>query len=235
MEFLTDLLDNSTVPWITAILLGLLTAISPCPLATNITAIGFISKDVEDRKRVFYNGLFFTAGKAITYTGLALIIILGADQLRFSGFLQKYGEKIIGPVLVIIGLLMLDLINIRIGLWDRLSGGMQKKKKWHYLDAVLLGLVLALAFCPYSGVLYFGMLIPLSLSSSSGLFLPLIFAVATALPVIILAWLIAYMVGALSIFYNRIRVFELWFRRIAAVLFIIIGLYYIIRIYLIKA
>jgi cytochrome c-type biogenesis protein len=88
MEFLTDLLDNSTMPWLSAFLLGLLTAISPCPLATNITAIGFIGKDIKDRDRVFYNGLFYTLGRAITYTALALIIFLGVDQLKFSGFFQ---------------------------------------------------------------------------------------------------------------------------------------------------
>jgi cytochrome c biogenesis protein CcdA len=235
MGFLTDLLDTSTVPWITAILLGLLTAISPCPLATNITAIGFISKDVDDRRRVFYNGIFYTAGRATTYTGLALIIMLGADKLQFSGFLQKYGEKIIGPLLLIIGLLMLDLIRINIPGRNNLSNSMQKKRKWRYIDALLLGVVLALAFCPYSGVLYFGMLLPLSLSSSSGLLLPPVFAVATAIPVIILAWLIAYTVSKVSSFYNRIKTFELWFRRITAVLFIIIGLYYIARIFIIKA
>lgn len=235
MEFLTDLLDNSTVPWITAILLGLLTAVSPCPLATNITAIGYISKDVEDKRRVFYNGIFYTVGRVITYTGLALIIMLGADQFKFSGFLQRYGEKIIGPLLFIIGLFMLDILRINIPGWHKLSDSMQKKKRWGYLDAALLGLVLALAFCPYSGVLYFGMLIPLSLSSSSGFLLPPVFAVATAVPVIILAWLIAYTISRVSGFYNRMKTFELWVRRIAAVLFIIIGLYYIIRILFIRA
>jgi cytochrome c biogenesis protein CcdA len=235
MEFLTDLLDNSTVPWITAILLGLLTAISPCPLATNITAIGYISKDVKDKKRIFYNGIFYTAGRAFTYTGLALIIMLGADQLQFSGFLQRYGERIIGPLLLIIGLVMLDLIRINIPVLQQLSAGMEKKKQGGYIDAILLGIVLALAICPYSGVLYFGILIPLSVSSPSGLYLPVIFAIATAIPVIILAWLIAYMVSTVSSFYSKIKSFELWFRRIAAALFIIIGLYYIIRIYLLKS
>lgn len=234
MEFLTDLLDSTTVPWVTAILLGLLTAISPCPLATNITAIGFISKDVEDKRRVFYNGIFYTAGRAITYTGLALILMLGADQLQFTGYFQRYGEKIIGPLLIIIGIFMLDLVKINFPGFSKLSGEMAKKKKWRYADALLLGLVLALAFCPYSGVLYFGMLIPLSVSSASGLYLPVIFAIATAVPVIITAWLLAYMVSRVSSFYNRIRTFELWFRRIAAFLFIITGIYYILRIYLLN-
>src|SRR5665647_3010944 len=156
MEFLTNLLDNSTMPWLTALLLGLMTAISPCPLATNITAIGFISKDIEDRNRVFFNGLFYTLGREITYTALALIIFLGVDQLKFSGFFQRYGEKFIGPLLIIIGLFMLDIIKIKFPGFGGLTSRLRNKKKWGYLDAILLGLVFALAFCPYSGVLYFG-------------------------------------------------------------------------------
>lgn len=232
MEFLTNLLDNSTMPWLTALLLGLMTAISPCPLATNITAIGFISKDIENRNRVFLNGLFYTLGRAITYTGLALIIFLGVDQLKFSGFFQRYGEKFIGPLMLIIGLLMFDVIKIKFPGFSRLASGMQNKERWSYFDAVLLGIVFALAFCPYSGVLYFGMLVPMTVTSASGLYLPLVFAIATGVPVIIIAWLLAYTVSGVGIVYKKIKTFELWFRRIIAVLFIAIGIYYIIRAYL---
>ncbi|MDD4361924.1 MAG: sulfite exporter TauE/SafE family protein, partial [Bacteroidales bacterium] len=80
MDFLTAILENSSMPWLSALVLGLMTAISPCPLATNITAIGFVSKDIENRNRVFVNGLIYTLGRAITYTSIALIIYLGADQ-----------------------------------------------------------------------------------------------------------------------------------------------------------
>jgi len=232
MEFLTDLLDNSTMPWLTALLLGLMTAISPCPLATNITAIGFISKDIENRNRVFFNGLFYTLGRAITYTSLALIIFLGVDQLKFSGFFQRYGEKFIGPVLIVIGLFMLDIVKMNFPWFSRLTSGMQKKTKWSYFDAVLLGLVFALAFCPYSGVLYFGMLVPMTVNSVSGLYLPLIFAIATGIPVIILAWVLAYAVSGVGNVYNKIKSFEFWFRRAIALLFILVGIYYIIRVYL---
>jgi cytochrome c biogenesis protein CcdA len=232
MEFLTNLLENSTMSWLTALLLGLMTAISPCPLATNITAIGFISRDIENRNRVFFNGLFYTLGRAITYTAIALIIYLGADQLKFGGFFQRYGEKIIGPLLVIIGLFMLDIFRIKFPGFSKLSSGMQDKKRWGYLDALLLGLVFALAFCPYSGVLYFGMLVPLTVSSASGLYLPVVFAIATGIPVIIIAWVLAYTVSGIGNVYNRIRSFENWFRRIIAVLFIVVGIYYIIRVYL---
>jgi sulfite exporter TauE/SafE len=231
MEFLTNLLDNSSMPWVTAILLGLMTSISPCPLATNIMAIGFISKDIDNRNRVFLNGLFYTLGRALTYTLIALIIYLGADQFRFSGFFQRYGEKIIGPLLIIIGVLMLDLVRIKFPGLSGLTSRMEERKYWRFIDAVLLGMVFALAFCPYSGVLYFGMLIPMSVASASGLYLPVLFAIATGIPVILFAWLLAYTVSGIGGVYNKIKIFELWFRRFIAVLFIIVGIYYIIRVY----
>jgi cytochrome c-type biogenesis protein len=231
-EFLTGILDSSNVPWITALILGLMTAISPCPLATNITAIGFISKDLENRNRVFFNGLFYTLGRAISYTLIPLIIYFGADQFKFSGFFQQYGEKIIGPLLLLIGIFMLDIIRINFPGFGRISEKMEKRKSWRYIDAVLLGMVFALAFCPYSGVLYFGMLIPLTLSGTSGLYLPVLFAIATGIPVILFAWLLAYTVSGIGVVYKKIKVFELWFRRIISVLFIGVGIYYIIRVYL---
>jgi cytochrome c biogenesis protein CcdA len=180
---------------------------------------------------VFINGLLYTLGRAITYTAIALIIFLGADQLKFSGFFQRYGEKIVGPLLIVIGLFMLDIFRIRFPGFNRLTTGMQDKKKWGYFDALLLGLLFALAFCPYSGVLYFGMLVPLTVSSASGLYLPIIFAVATGIPVIIIAWVLAYTVSGIGNVYNKIKSFELWFRRIIAVIFIVIGIYYIIRVF----
>ena len=231
MEFLVDLLENSTLPFVTAFVLGLMTAISPCPLATNITAVGFISRDIENRNRVFYNGLFYTLGRALTYTIIPLIILLGADQMKFSGFFQRYGEKFLGPVLIIIGLLMLNIIRINFPGIRGLTERMQNKKSWSYMDAILLGLFFALAFCPYSGVIYFGMLIPMTVSSASGLYLPVVFALATGIPVIILAWFLAYAVSGVGGVYNKIKSFELWFRRVIAVLFIGVGVYYIIRVY----
>jgi cytochrome c-type biogenesis protein len=133
--------------------------------------------------------LLYTLGRAITYTALALIIFFGADQLKFSGFFQQHGEKIVGPLLVIIGLFMLDVFRINFPGLGGLATRMQNKKKWSYADAILLGLLFALAFCPYSGVLYFGMLVPLTVSSTSGLYLPVVFAIATGIPVIIFAWI----------------------------------------------
>jgi len=231
MDFFNSILENSTMPWLSALVLGLMTAISPCPLATNITAIGFISKDIENRNRVFINGLLYTLGRAITYTSIALIIFLGVDKFHFSGFFQRYGEKFIGPVLIIIGLFMLDVIKINFPGMGKLTSRMENKSSWNYIDAILLGIVFALAFCPYSGVLYFGMLVPMTVSSASGLYLPIIFALATGIPVIIFAWVLAYTVSGIGNVYNKVKTFEVWFRRIIAVLFIVVGIYYIIRAY----
>ena len=231
MDLLNGLLENSTIPWISALVLGLMTSISPCPLATNITAVGFISKDIDNRNRVFLNGLFYTLGRAITYTSIALILYLGADQFKFSGFFQQYGEKILGPLLIIVGLFMLDVIKIKFPGMSGLTSKMENKTRWGYIDAILLGMVFALAFCPYSGVLYFGMLVPMTISSSSGLYLPLIFAIATGIPVIIVSWILAYTLSGISGFYNKVKSFEIWFRRVIAILFITVGIYYIIRVF----
>jgi cytochrome c-type biogenesis protein len=230
-EFLSNLVANSTIPIVTAFVLGLLTAISPCPMATNITAIGFISKDVEDRRKVFLNGLVYTAGRALAYTLLALVLFFSADQLKISGLFQQYGEKMIGPLLIIIGVLMLDLLKIKFPGFSKLTGKMQKKGFKNYWDVLLLGFVFALAFCPYSGVLYFGMLIPMTISSASGLYLPVVFAIATGIPVIIFAWLLAYTVSGVGGLYNKMKVFEVWFRRVISVLFIGVGIYYVVIIY----
>ncbi|HEX9600772.1 MAG TPA: aromatic aminobenezylarsenical efflux permease ArsG family transporter [Mariniflexile sp.] len=225
------LLENSSLPFLTALILGLMTAISPCPLATNITAIGFIGKDIENRKRVFYNGLVYTVGRAVTYTMLAFIIFLGADQFTISGNFQKYGEKIIGPLLVIIGLFMFDILKIKFPGLGKITQRFEKEGTKNYWDVFLLGILFALAFCPYSGVLYFGMLIPLTISSASGLYLPGVFAIATAIPVIIFAWFIAFTISGVGVLYNRLKTFEIWFRRIISVVFIIDGSYYIITVY----
>ena len=230
-KFLTSLLENSSLPFFTALILGLMTAISPCPLATNITAIGFIGKDIENRNRVFLNGLIYTLGRAVSYTVLAFIIFLGADKFSLSGVFQRYGEKIIGPLLVIIGLLMLDVVKIKFPGLGKLTERYEKDGVKSYWDVFLIGVLFALAFCPYSGVLYFGMLIPITITSASGLYLPLVYAVATGIPVLIFAWLIAYAISGLGTVYNRLRTFEIWFRRVISIVFILVGIYYITTVY----
>lgn len=231
MEWLQQLLDSTDVPVLTALILGLMTAISPCPLATNITAIGYIGREIEDRRAVFTNGLLYTLGRVISYTTIGVVIFLGAETFDVSRIFQGWGEKLLGPLLILIGVFMLDLIPLRLSFLDRLTTAAGEKSGTGAWGALLLGMIFALAFCPYSGVLYFVMLIPMSVASADGLYLPAVFAVATGLPVIIAAWLIAFTVSGVGSFYKRIKSFERWFRRVVAVLFILTGIYLITTIF----
>lgn len=229
MEYLQNLADGSNWPVLTAFLLGLMTAISPCPLATNITATAYLSKDIGNKGRVLFNGVFYTLGRMFTYTALGLIFYFGASQFKIAQLLQGVGGVWLGVALVVIGVLMLDVIKLSGLSTGKLTEKLGRKEgKKTYLDAFLLGLLFALAFCPYSGVLYFGGLIPMTIASPSGLLLPPVFAIATGLPVIIIAWIVAYSVGNVGKFYNRMNVFQKWFKRIIAAVFIIVGIYYII-------
>jgi len=228
MHWLQAILENSQYAAFTAFILGLMTAISPCPLATNISAIGFISRDIENRRRVFIKGLVYTLGRAISYTSLGIILFFGASKMHVTMLFQGWGEKLLGPLLIIIGLLMLDFIKIKFPRFSGLTEKIGEHSKRSYWGTLFLGMVFAMAFCPYSGVLYFAMLIPMTITSISGLYLPVVFAIATGLPVIIFAWLLAYAVGNVGKLYNQIKTFELWFRRVVAVLFILVGVYYIV-------
>lgn len=229
MDFLQNLLDNSNIPVITAFLLGLLTAISPCPLATNITAIGFISKDIGNRNKIFLGGLLYTLGRVVAYTVLGIILISilkeGSSMFSLQKGISKYGEILIAPVLIFVGVFMLfgDRLNLpKFGF----SGTGKAEKLKGNLGSLLLGVLFALAFCPTSGLFYFGMLIPMSAAEPGDYLLPIVYAVATGLPVILVAWILAYSVAGIGKFYNRIQVFQKWFNRVVAVLFIAVGIYY---------
>ena len=236
MEFLQSLLDSSNTPIITAFLLGILTAISPCPLATNITAIGYISKDIESRHRIFWGGILYTVGRIITYTALGFILIPilreGASMFAIQKAISKYGEMLIAPALILIGIFMLFGHKLNLPKFGFGGGGSDKLKNRGWWGALLLGVLFSLAFCPTSGVFYFGMLIPMSAAETGGYLLPIVFAIATGLPVIIVAWILAYSVAGLGKFYNRIQVFQKWMNKIIALLFIAVGIYYAITFYL---
>ncbi|MBU0529904.1 sulfite exporter TauE/SafE family protein, partial [bacterium] len=228
MNFLTSLFENSQLPILSAFLLGIMTAISPCPLATNITAIGYISRDFNDRKQVLIRGVIYIVGRAITYTSIGLLIYFGASQFTISGFIQQWGEKLLGPLLIIVGLFMINIIKPNFRGSGILSKKVQQLNQNRYKDVLLMGIVFALAFCPYSGVLYFGMLLPLTLTNASGLYLPIVFAIATGIPALIFTWIIAYSASNISRSFNKVKSFEKVFRKIVALVFIAIGIYYIV-------
>lgn len=235
MDILQTWLEGSEVPVLTAFLLGLLTAVSPCPLATNITAIGFISKDIESKDRTFLLGILYTIGRMVAYSLLGALLIWmlrrGFDTFDLQSKVSQWGEMLLSPVLIVMGLVML--------FGDRLplSGfGLNASEKSGRLrgawGSLLLGILFAMAFCPTSGLFYFGMLIPMSASATGGYALPAVYALATGLPVVIVAWIIAYSIGNIAGFYKKMQVFQKWLNRMVAALFIIVGIYYAYTFYL---
>jgi cytochrome c-type biogenesis protein len=228
MEVLHNWFESTNIPVLSAFILGLMTAISPCPLATNITATAYISKNITSKKLVLLNGLFYTIGRAVTYTGIGLILFFGASQFHIARFFQSNGEKYLGPILLIMGLLMLNLIPLKFlkggNFQERMSEKLKDKGVW---GSLMIGILFALAFCPYSGALYFGMLIPMTIVSVKGLILPPVFALGTGLPVLLFTYLIAFSVGKVSSYFNALTKIEKSMRYIAGTVFIIGGIYYI--------
>ena len=228
MDFLQSLLEHTNLPILSALVLGLMTAISPCPLATNITATAFISKNISNKKLVLLSGLLYSFGRAFSYTVIGLILYFGASKFYIARFFNQNGEKYLGPLLIIIGLIMLNVIKLnflgKLNFSEKLS---EKFNNKGLLGSFLIGVMFALAFCPYSAALYFGILIPMTISSADGLYLPVIFAFGTGLPVVLFTYLLAFAAGSLSYFFNQITKIEKAIRTVAGVVFIITGLYYV--------
>ena len=228
MEFINSIIYSFNIPVLTAFLLGVLTSISPCPLATNITAIAFISRKIKTVKNTLLNGLFYTLGRGLSYTLLAVLIYFGVSAFSVSGIFEGWGDKVLGPILIIISLIMFGVININIG---AKSERIERLKEWlsrkGYIGSLLLGVLFALAFCPYSGVLFFGILIPLILSTAEGLLLPPMFALGTGLPVIVFSFLIAFSMRKVSRAFKAVQKAERVMRYLVASVFMITGLYYL--------
>ena len=210
-----------------ALWLGILTAISPCPLATNIAAISFIGRQVGNRRGVLLSGLLYALGRTLTYVVLGLVITVGIlATAEVSRFLQKYMNEILGPVLILLGMVLLGLIGSGLS-WNLAGDGVQQRAaKGGVVWSLLLGVLFALSFCPVSAGLFFAGLIPLSVNEGSRLLLPTLYGVGTALPVIVFAFLIAFASEYVGKAFNRLSQIEKWIRVIAGILFILAGVYY---------
>jgi cytochrome c biogenesis protein CcdA len=178
MDFLQNILDNSNIPIVTAFVLGLLTAVSPCPLATNITAIGYISRDIESKQRIFWNGILYTVGRIIAYSllGAILIYILhqGEDMFFIQKGVSKWGELLIAPAMILIGLFMLFGDRLHLPKFG-FSGNMGSEKLKGIWGSLLLGMLFAMAFCPASGSLLFSVCsFPMSAQATAGYLLPVV-------------------------------------------------------------
>jgi cytochrome c biogenesis protein CcdA len=224
-------LGSGPVPVVAAFFIGLLTAVSPCPLATNITAIAYLSRRIGNSRHTLLAGTVYTLGRMAAYiTVAAAIVAFGMNVQAIALPLQHFGERLIGPFLVLCGIYLLGLFQfIRLPGSDRLraaaSGISSRLAQEGYLGAFLLGVIFALSFCPFSAVLFFAMLIPLALAAGDPVVIPAVFAIATGIPVIIIAFLLTKGAGSCSRFFNRARGLEVWLRTGAALVFIGAGLY----------
>ena len=228
-----EALGTSGIPLVAAFFIGLVMTFSPCPLATNITAIAFISKKIGDNRHTLLVGTLYALGRMVAYIGLtALIVNAGLNIQSISLFLQEYGEKLIGPFLVIMGILMLEIVDIpSIGG----QGWLQKIELYlgekGYLGGFLLGVIFALALCPFAAVLFFGMLIPVALKTGDAIFVPAVFGIATALPVIIISIVLVSGVNRVSGMMTAVQKNEKWIKWAVAAVFTIVGVYYIVIVY----
>jgi cytochrome c-type biogenesis protein len=227
---LASILSGSNIPILTAFLLGLITAIAPCPMATNIAAVAYISRNVTDRKYAVITGALYTLGRMVSYSALGILIIaVGLEIPGVSSFLQDVGEQILGPILIIVGVLMLFIDRISFGRGGgKLASLGGKVADWGMVGGFLLGIIFALAFCPYSAVLFFGALMPIALESSEGIALPAVFAIGTGLPVLIFGTLLSAGVAGVATWLNAVTRAERIIRIIVSIIFIGIGIYYVV-------
>jgi len=213
-----------------ALWLGVLTSISPCPLATNIAAISYIGRKVGNSRQVFLTGLLYTIGRTLAYLGLAFVLVASVLSVpQISLFLQKYMHLALGPLLIVVGMFLLGLIELNMG-----GGGMGEKlqKRVDALGiwgALLLGVVFALTFCPTSAALFFGSLVPLSLKVNSSVTLPAVYGVGTALPVMVFAVLLATSAQSVGKAYNVLAKIEWWARMLTGGIFILVGIYFSLK------
>ena len=221
---------NLNIPVLSALLLGLITAISPCPMATNIAAIAYVSRRVKERRYAVITGALYTLGRMFSYSILGvMIIVAGLEIPGVASFLQDFGEQALGPLLIAVGVIMLSTNKISLSLGGgKLSSIGGKVADWGMIGAFLLGALFALAFCPYSAVLFFGVLIPLALKSAGGVTLPAVFAIGTGLPVLVFGTLLSAGVARVSNWLNAVTRAEKIIRVAVSIIFIGVGLYYVV-------
>lgn len=210
-----------------AVWLGILTSISPCPLATNIAAISYISKRLDRPGDVFLSGLTYTVGRMLTYVSLGVLVVASTLSIPdIAMFLQRNMNTALGPILILVGLLLLDVFSLRLPGFSANTGVVNRVEKWGIWGAGVLGFIFALSFCPVSAALFFGSLIPLAVDHQSSVMMPTAYGIGTALPVVAFAVLIALGAKWVGTAFNRISIFEKWARRVTAAAFILVGIYY---------
>jgi cytochrome c biogenesis protein CcdA len=214
----------------TALWLGILTSISPCPLATNIAAISYIGRKVGSGRQVFLTGLLYTIGRTLAYLALAVVLVASVLSVpQISLYLQKYMHLVLGPLLIVVGMFLLGLIQLNAG-GSGMGEGLQKRvDAMGVWGSLLLGIVFALTFCPTSAALFFGSLVPLSLKANSSVTLPAVYGVGTALPVIVFAVLLATSAQSVGKAYNILAKIEWWARTMTGWIFVVVGIFFSLK------
>jgi len=222
-------MEGIMLPLLSALWLGVLTSISPCPLASNIVAVSFIIKKVDRTAYVFSSGMFYTLGRVLGYTVLGVFITYSLLSIpQTSYFLQTYMNKIMGPILIIAGLFLLEIfqfVSLGISVSERVTS---RLKNLGMIGSLPLGVLFALSFCPISAALFFGSLIPLAVKNNSRFFFPAMYGVGTGLPVLIVAILVAVGIKNIGTIFQKITLYEYWMRKTTGVIFILVGIYYIL-------
>jgi cytochrome c-type biogenesis protein len=223
-------ITNLNIPALSALFLGLITAISPCPLATNIAAIAYVSRRVKERRYAIITGTLYTLGRMFSYSILGIIIIVAGIEIPgVASFLQDFGEQVLGPLLIVVGVIMLSISRMPFSLGGgKLSSIGGKVADWGMIGGFLLGALFALAFCPYSAVLFFGILIPLALKSAGGVTLPAVYAIGTGLPVLVFGVLISAGVARVSNWLDAVTRVEKIIRVAVSIIFIGVGIYLVV-------
>lgn len=227
-DFFQNLAMNSTVPAFTALLLGVMSTLGPCTMASNIAAVAYISQRLADRKFAILSSLLYSLGRMVTYTLLGVLIIgIGMEVPAINNFVKDVGTYVLGPLLLIGGILILVAHRISFGRGGRLAELGKKFANRGLLGSFIMGVIFALAFCPYSAVLFFVVLIPLALTVNAGVLLPPMFGIGSGLPVIFFGFLISVGVAAVSKWVTNLGKAEKVMRIIMALIFMGVGIYYI--------
>ena len=215
---------------VSVIWLGILTSISPCPLATNVAATTYIGKQINSGYATVFAAIAYTIGRTLSYIIIALLIITGLISIPgVANFLQMHMNQILGPILLVTGVVILELIPLRLPNLGPGEKTLRKMGDYGLVGGVAMGFVFALSFCPVSAALFFGSVIPLSMKFHSSVFLPFLYGVGTAAPVIGIGFIIAFSTRFAGIFFNKLSVAEQWLRRITGGLFVLVGVYFCLK------
>jgi cytochrome c-type biogenesis protein len=219
-------MSGLAVAALSALWFGILTSVSPCPLATNITAISFVGRRTGSSMGVLLSGLLYTMGRALVYTVIGVLLVMSLlSAPTVSLTLQVWMNKLLGPILILVGMVMLGFLRISFrgrGMSERLQ---QRVERWGLLGALGLGALFALSFCPVSATLFFGSLLPLAIKHDSGVLLPFVYGIGTAIPVVIFAIVLAFGARRLGKLFERVTQVERWMRMATGIVFVGVGIY----------